>query len=95
MENFSTPPQQSESLATIEQRKLLKEFCSKHSLSVIREERFNKVLSVVVSNGYENNIEVRIGYPDGVKYGLAATEKIKDINMGMYGHGVWRRSILE
>lgn len=95
MENFSKQPQQSESPATIEQRKLLNEFCLENNLTVLREEKFNNVVAVVVSNGYEDNTEVHIGYPDGIKYGLASTDKINGIKMGMYGHGIWRRSILK
>jgi len=95
MEKFSNPPLQSESPATIEQRKLLQEFCSDHNLTILREEKLNNVTTVVINNGFEDNGEVHIGYPDGIKYGLASTDKIKDIKMGMYGHGIWRRSILK
>jgi hypothetical protein len=95
MEKFSNPPEQSESPATIEQRKLLREFCLENNLTILREEKFNGIIAVVVNNGFENNEEVHIGYPDGIKYGLASTDKINGIKMGMYGHGVWRRSILK
>lgn len=94
MENFSNQQHTIESPVTIEHRKLLNEFCVKSGLTIIREEKFNNTLSVVVSNGFEDNTEVHIGFPDGVKHGIAATDKINGIKMAMYGHGAWRRSIL-
>ncbi|MBP6888779.1 MAG: hypothetical protein KBC21_03685 [Candidatus Pacebacteria bacterium] len=95
METSPRPQHAIETELNIEHRKLLNEFCTQHKLTILREEKFNNTLAIVVSNGFEDNREVRIGFPDGVENGIAATDKIKDIKMGMYGHGAWRRSVLE
>ncbi len=67
-------------------------------LPIIREEKLNGVTSIVVDNGKGH--EVHIGFPDGThingkKVSPAATDVIytPGIKMGMYGHGIWRRSI--
>lgn len=95
MESFSNPQHNTESQLTVEHKKLLSEFCRKNGLTVIREENLNGTLTVVIDCGYEDKKEVHVGFPDGIKNGLAATDKIKGIKMGMYGHGAWRRSILD
>jgi hypothetical protein len=67
-------------------------------LPIIREEKLNGVISIVVDNG--KGKEVHIGFPDGThingkKVSPAATDAIyvSGVKMGMYGHGIWRRSI--
>jgi hypothetical protein len=68
------------------------------NLPILREEKFNGVISIVVDNG--KGEEVHVGFPDGThmsgkKVSPAATGTIfaPQVKMGMSGHGVWRRTI--
>ncbi len=97
---METPHSQQESYTKRIERELgdLQSLCETLGLPIIREEKFNGVITVVVDNG--RGEEVHIGSPDGThingkKVSPAATDAIykPGVEMGMYGHGVWRRSI--
>ncbi len=96
MEGPSHSPQQNQEKPwQIERHELLTAFCEKHNLTIIKETVLQDVFAFVVLGGFENKEEVCIGYPGGKKHGLAATDRIAGVKMGMNGHGHWRRSILE
>ncbi len=68
-------------------------------LSILREERFSGVMSIVVDDG--RGEEVHIGFPDGIRstagkllpLGATGTVFEPKIQMSMYGHGHWKRRI--
>lgn len=94
-------PQEPSFRETLEKKELAELYALAQilDLQILREERFNGVITIVVDDG--RGEEVHIGFPDGTRsptgtlmpVGATGTIYEPKIKMSPYGHGHWRRRI--